>query len=539
MVKSIRSGFAGAVACACLVSVRAHPAAAAGDPRPPLSDFISLSNLNEWAARIGLVFVRSAVGLTYQEITNDPYANRTSVSGVVIQPPLPWDKGRNCLIHAERLSIASSELGDWDRIRLQAELTGALVPLACLPPEVAGTAAIAEIPELVIDRLFLTVDYRLNSSALRADVHLTMPDLAAVTANADVAYFAVQEDGPEPVIMDISHVSLAVENLGLWEKAKKMMPPEMTKPDSAAGIVQGGLTEMLGSLNPPGQPGVPLALTPAQAEFVAAAATQARAFAANGGAVVVETQLDRPVRFSERMADDPAQLFAVLNPRVGSRLAAHDQVLGAALLTAGLNNPASLSDEDKLRVGQALVSGNGAPRSPADGEALLKPLADNGNSAAALALAESLRSSDAEAAYGYALLAGVNGADGAPGVMDRLEQDLTTPRVLTIQADELIAVGAMASPHDFVPLADVRSRALAHLRGRSAVRSYARAYYWALLGKAAGDQAAASLADEIETRMRHRGEEAAMAWDAAAEQARAEALVHWLTADYPAKLAEQ
>jgi hypothetical protein len=116
---------------------------------------------------------------------------------------------------------------------------------------------------------------------------------------------------------------------------------------------------------------------------------------------------------------------------------------------------------------------------------------------------------------------------------------LTTPRVLAIQAEALSAAANMASPHDFVPLADVRSKALAHLRGRGAVRSYSRAYYWALLGKAAGDQAAASLADEIETRMRHRGGEAAMAWATAAEQARAEALAHWLTADYPAKLAGQ
>lgn len=539
MGKLIRSGFVRAAAFACLISATAQPAAAAGDPRPPLSDFISLSNLNEWVARIGLVFVRSAVGLTYQEIINDPYANRTSVSGVVIQPSLPWDKGRNCLIHAERLSLTSSELGDWDRIGLQAELTGALVPLACLPPEVAGTVAIAEIPELAVDRLFLAVEYRLNSSALRANVHLTMPNLAAVTGNADVAYFAVQDDGPEPVIMDISHVALAVEDLGLWEKAKKMMPSEMTQPDAAAGMVQGGLTEMLGRMNPPGQPGAPPSLTPAQKEFVAAAAAQARAFAANGGSVVVETQLDRPVRFSERMADDPAQLFAVLNPRVSSRPAAHEQVLGTALLMAGLNNPASLSDADKLRVGQALVSGKGAPRSPADGQALLKPLAGSGNSAAALALAESLRVSDAEAAYGYALLAGVSGADGAPGVMDRLEQELTTPRVLAIQAEALSAAANMASPHDFVPLSDVRGKALAHLRGHGAVRSYSRAYYWALLGKAAGDQAAASLADEIETRMRHRGGEAAMAWATAAEQARAEALAHWLTADYPAKLAGQ
>jgi len=57
-----------------------------------------------------------------------------------------------------------------------------------------------------------------------------------------------------------------------------------------------------------------------------------------------------------------------------------------------------------------------------------------------------------------------------------------------------------------------------------------------LLGKAAGDQAAASIVGEIETRMRHRGPAAATAWQAAADQARADALAHWLAADYPATL---
>ncbi len=168
---------------------------------------------------------------------------------------------------------------------------------------------------------------------------------------------------------------------------------------------------------------------------------------------------------------------------------------------------------------------------------MLKPLADGGNGEAAHALAGSLRSSDPAAAYGYAFQARVSGTDGAPGVMDRLEQNLITPQVLTMQAAALTAAGNMASPHDFVPLATVRSRALAHLRGNGAVRSYGRAYNWALLGEAAGYQASANLVEEIESRMRHRGDEAAAARATVAEQARADALAHWLTADYPAKLA--
>ena len=536
MVKAYRSALLGTAAFACLLSATIQPAAAAGDPRPPISDFLSLSTVNELVTRVGLLFLRSAVDLTYEDITNDPYANRNSLTGVVIRPDLPWDKGRNCQIHTEKLTLQSAELGDWDRLSVRAQLQGTVVPLACLPPLAAGIAAVAEVQELAVGQVFVNVEYLMGSSALQADYHLNMPGLAAITGSLDVAYFAIQKDGPEPVVMDLAGVSLAVEDLGLWAKAKTMMPPDMTAPNAAAGMVEGGLTDLLSSLNPPPAAVAQPTLLPAQAEFVAAAAAQVREFAANGGSIVVETRLARPIRVSKQMFDDPAQIFATLQPTVTSRPAAHERILDANLLMAGLHDPASLSDEDKLRVGRALVLGTGAPESPGDGQALLKPLADGGNGEAALALAGSLRGTDSETAYRYALQAGAGDAAGASGVMDRLQKDLTTPKILALQAEVLSAADGIPSPHDFLPLSEVRNRALAHIRGAGAVRSYGRAYYWALLGKAAGDQAAASLAHEIESRMRHRGEEAAAAWAVAAEQARADALAHWLTADYPAQL---
>jgi hypothetical protein len=251
---------------------------------------------------------------------------------------------------------------------------------------------------------------------------------------------------------------------------------------------------------------------------------------------VIETALPQPVRLDEQTFDDPARLFAMMQPVVSGRPAARQQIVPAAQLQAALTAPASLSDADKLRIGQALVLGIGAPQALAEGQALLTPLADAGNDEAALALADSLQETDPEAAYRFALKVGTGGASG---LMDRLEQDLTTPQVLALQSTALAAAAAMPSQHDFVPVTRVRAEALAHLRGSGAVRSYARAYYWALLGKAAGDQAAASIAGEIETRMRHRGPDAATAWQAAADQARTDALAHWLAADYPATLARK
>lgn len=527
---------AAAVTLAVLFSAVPKDAKAAGDPRPSLADMVSFSALNEWITRFSLMFVRSAVEFTYQDVTNDPYANTTSITGLVIRPDLPWDRGRNCFIRAERLTLSSAELGEWDRIGMRVELSGAVAPLACVPPDAAGLATVAEVDELKFDRLFLTIDYRLSSSSLRADLHLTMPGMAAVTADMDFAYVAIRDEGDDLVTLDLSYGVVTIEDLGLWDKAKKIMPPEMAQPEAVAQIVAAGLTDMFAEMNPRPAPNMPPKLNPAQAAFVQAAATEARAFAQKPGTIVVETGGGQIVRLNEQVLDDPGLLFAALQPTVGSRPAARKEMLAAALLSAGLNDPASLSDADKLRVGMALVSGDGVPRSPDQGRALLRPLADAGNGEAAVALAEALADDDPEAAYRYALQAGVDGVERAIGQMDRLEQNLTTPQVLEMQAGALAGAALAAGPDDFVPLAAVRENAMAHLRGRGAVRSYARAYYWALLGQAAKDGAATSLVAEIEARMRHRGEAAAEAWQAVAAQARADALALWLAADYPARL---
>ena len=531
---------AGAVALVIATAAVPRPALADGDPRPPLSELISFSAFNELLARVYLLFLRSTVDFTYEDVVNDPYANFTSVTGMTIRPDLPWDRGRNCVVHAERLRMSGVELGQWDRIASRVELSGVTAPLACIPPEAAGTAAIAEVDELTFDRVYVTLDYRMNTSALTAGVHLTMPGLAAVSADLDFDYVSIMPDRRgEPLVADLSHAAVAIEDLGLWAKASRIMPPEMTQPEALAQMVEGGLTEVFAGMNAQGPqtaPGAPPKLDPAQQAFIRAAAAQAQAFAEKQGTIAIETGNAEPVRLGERIMEDPALLFAVLEPTVSGRPTSREVILPVALLSAGLNDASSLSDEDKLRVGRALVSGNGAPRAPEAGMALLKPLADGGNGGAAVALAKAMAAGDAAGAYAYALRAGADGAAGAASLMDRLEQGMTTAMVLEAQAAGLSDTAPMPSPHDFVPLADARASALAHLRGEGAVRSYARAYYWALLGQAANDGAASSLAVEIEARMQHRGEAAAEAWRAAADQARADAMAHWLTADYPANL---
>ena len=536
MYRAFRSTLAALAVFAFLIASAPQSVVAAGDPRPPLLELLSFSNIHEWIARTGLLFMRSIVDLTYQNITNDSYANRTTVTGIVIRPELPWDRGRQCRILAERLSLSSTELGDWNRVALRLELTGVTAPLACLPPDTAGIAAVSEIANFAADRVFIDVDYRMNSSAMRVSIHATLPDLVAVTADLDFDYVALRAAGDDPVVLKLGHAAVMLDDMGFWQKAKKSMLPEMTQPNAAAQMAAAGLTELFAAMNPPPAAGAQPRIDPAQAAFVQSAAAQVRQFVAKPGTFIIETALAHPVRLGEQTFDDPARLFALMQPVVSGRPAARQKIVPAAQLQAALTAPASLSDADKLRIGQALVLGIGAPRALTEGQALLTLLADAGNDEAALALAKSLQATDPEAAYRVALKVGTRG--GGAGLMDRLEQDLTTRQVLALQSAALAAVAAtMPSPDDFVPVTRVRAQALAHLRGSGAVRSYARAYYWALLGKAAGDPAATSIASEIETRMRHRGSDATITWQIAADQSGTDALAHWLAADYPASLA--
>ena len=111
-----------------------------------------------------------------------------------------------------------------------------------------------KITNFSADRVFIDIDYRMSSSAMRVNFHMTLPDLAAVTANLDFAYVALHEEGYEPVTLELQHAAVTLDDMGLWKKAKKSMPPEMTQPDTAALMVARGLTELFIEINQPPAP---------------------------------------------------------------------------------------------------------------------------------------------------------------------------------------------------------------------------------------------------------------------------------------------
>ncbi len=82
---------------------------------------------------------------------------------------------------------------------------------------------------------------------------------------------------------------------------------------------------------------------------------------------------------------------------------------------------------------------------------------------------------------------------------------------------------------------ELRSLSLGYFAGAGEARSYARAYYYALLAEAAGDIAATSLREEIEARFGARGPDVAQVWNGIAAQMQQRAITDWIAADLPAR----
>src|SRR5699024_9812206 len=99
-----------------------------------------------------------------------------------------------------------------------------------------------------------------------------------------------------------------------------------------------------------------------------------------------------------------------------------------------------LDAKARLRIGEALVTGLGAPRAEAAGRALLAPLADAWDAKAALLTARADRATgDAASAYAMALRAMAGGESAAIGLADQLEADL--PLAAALEAQKGVADG--------------------------------------------------------------------------------------------------
>lgn len=234
----------------------------------------------------------------------------------------------------------------------------------------------------------------------------------------------------------------------------------------------------------------------------------------------------------ELYQDEPQALVTALALEARSAPLARSRILSTAEL-AVLEAPGSATPAQRLDLGAALLEGRGVPQAPALVPDLLEPLVGDPATApqAAALIARALQDTAPATAYRYALTAAADDAEGATATLDRLEARMTTQQVLAAQAD---AIAARTTPDEIQVLggADdprlLRAQALRHLTGAGAARSYARAYYFALLAEAAGDIGATSLRQEIEARFGARGPAVQQVWTDLSREIQTQALEAWL-----------
>ncbi|MDU8911645.1 hypothetical protein [Aestuariicoccus sp. MJ-SS9] len=509
-------------------------------------DLFDPDRIAEGLIQYGILAARTQVDLTYQALTVDMLAGRAVLTELELYPLPVWDDEGACKVSVDRVVLTSAPAGDIDNLRLRASLYGVKTHRACFPPDSWPMFAMLQLAEPSVPHATISVDYHIPSAGARVGAHVVADGLMAVDLAADFDYFwfdgSQDMEEPEPVAF-LNSAVLSVENLGVWDKVSNILPPSLTDPAAAPDAVTGMLSQMLTDMNRAGaEPGdAPPPLTDAQQGFIAAAATAWGGFLAAPQRLVLETQIDpdNPQYLDfVYWEEEPAEVFNVLAPRVSLVPSAATKALPADTIRRALSaEETDLSADEKLTVGRALVTGVGAPRSVNAGIGLLVGLARDGDIAAASALSEALEPRDPRNAYGWALIAAANGAEGAMARLDRLERSLPFADILSVQAEV-----QGDRPHPLDPLdsvAAVKAEARARLTGTGQPRNYMIAAMWAMIAKAAGDAEGSALLEEIDQRAARAGTDATEAWAESEARASDLAMEAWIGQDLPARFGRQ
>lgn len=468
---------------------------------------------------------RSFVDLTYDQLTIEPGTNSLVISGLRVYPVLDWDKDGKCEISVER--IVTTDIYSFETLGSNVEVSGVTVPGACFDPGAAGMMAQFGYEEVVVDQASIGISYTLPSSAAEVVIQAAVKDALDVSITGEFSYlwFNLPMDGygdPQPVVQ-LASAEVAIENKGLYEKLEPMIGAQMGDVSQLPLMIQMGLGEMLAE-------GGTREMSDVEKAFVENLAAEVGRFLTEKNRLVVTAAPDGGVWLDETAFDSPQNLISALRPKVSGVPAAYRKIVAPADMSAALADGATPDDATRMRIGEALVTGVGAPRSIDAGARLLTPLADAGNGKAAVLLAKAYEDTGKNAeGYEMALFALAAGEIGALGVADNLESRLPLAEVLALQ-DKVF--NGWGDPDGFAASAEaagnegdvgaLRKAAAAISIGRGAPRSYAIAYLLATVAAAGGDRGAANLRDRLNRRF---GDDPA--WREEAAKAESEALAIW------------
>lgn len=522
-------------ACASVALLSATPVAAQDrDPQASLGEFFAPDRIAMIFANAGIEALRTRMELRYDHLSADPMRGSVAISGIVARPLLPYDQAGQCEITVERATLDSAFFDPFQSTAaVNLNVIGARASLACVPRDITLALRTAGYRDLPLDQFKISADYTYTTGEISVDSTVAINGLAILdySASGTLLPRLNQFGRSDTPALRVSGAVATLKDDGGWAALSQIIPENLRDPATISELGNEAVTQFLtdGGLRPMGA---------AERKFVNELMAQVETFVADPGEITIEADLPRGgIVIEPDTYESPQSLIAALGLRARSTPLVRSRILPADML-AGLRAPEDLTPDARLALAAALLEGDGVPYSPPMVTDLLMSLLDqpeNAGQAAAL-LARAVADTDVPRAYGYMLIA--SGSDTVPGSvaqLDRLEAQMRTQDVLAAQ-DAYLTRSNAPDPISLVDgddPRDLRRLALAHFTGNGAVRSYARAYYYALLAEAAGDIAATSLRTDIAARFVARGPDVAQAWHRIAADMQARAMTDWIAADLP------
>ncbi|MEP2029862.1 MAG: OmpA family protein [Paracoccaceae bacterium] len=465
-------------------------------------DILSPDRLIEHATRYAVVFARTYVDLTFEDISTNLLSSRTTISNLQIWPPIPWQDRELCKVSIERVTISGQTFDNLDNATVKLDAYDAMVTLGCVPPELRTGTKLIGLEEISLPSININISYHIPSAQAKVSILASMSDIMEASLAADFDYVAfrvpVGRGDPHPVAF-LSSSSIEFHNLGGWEAVSQFLPGAFTEQETAAAAVENAIRAAFNRMNRKSVNSNDEELSIFQLAFLSTVASAWTEFLKSPDQIVLETNIapDRPVflNFWE-YEDSPSSIIRDLNPTMRTATSSAPNVLSAdaidALVSGGWRD---LPTTMRLEIGVALARGEGVPQNGSLAVEILTELATEGNGKAAAAISEALENIDPEAAYRWSLSAGISGEVGMTSRLDRLEAELPVQTILKIQRNVSIEVkDKVTLPSSIV---GVRARARNHLTGIGARRDYQTAHTWASIGAALGDHASVAIADEV------------------------------------------
>ncbi|MEM1346453.1 MAG: hypothetical protein AAGI34_17965 [Pseudomonadota bacterium] len=498
--------------------------------------------VQRFAVQFGLLNLRTFTDLTYDSISFDPRTGDTSVNGLRVSPRLPWDPSRACTIEIERL-VGYAAQPDVDTLRSDIEIEGVGVPAACFEPAVALTVQGLGYERIEVSAAALSMAYTLSSSAAELRLSADLDDAAAldVATHFDYVWVAgLGRDDPDDFepLAHLESAEIQFVDAGLWERIKPMVSAQVGDLNAAPALVRVLLGQVLAG---PGG-----TTTPEKTAFVDNVATELERFIRDGDRLVLKMAPTGGAWLDDDLFQTPQRMIETLEPELSVAPLAAERVIAPALVTAALTGEADLAPEVRLEVGEALLSGIGAPKAVGAGLDLLAPLAEAWNGEAAALMSKALLDEgDIIEGYALALRAMAASTPGAQALASRAEAELGVGEMLDIQATALAEwpeAGALENTQaEAIEAGDVnalRRLAAAAEAGRAQPRDHAGAYRLAALAAAGGNAGAAQLRDRLDARFTD-GDGTDPDWAGLRDEVAAEALEVWTEGGLGARVLER